>query len=79
MNKNTCECGIPWEDPCQCPEKVLEAFTMHHGFHIFYIQDFSKWFLNIYGDNNSELFNNVLNLDGVIELGTDAFQSPYEI
>lgn len=79
INPNHCKCGIPWEEPCKCPEKILEAFTDHIEQQIFHFEDFKKWLVNIYGDNCSKLSNTVLGLNGVEKLANNTYRSPYEV
>lgn len=81
ISPSVCACGIPWEEPCRCPEKVLESFSLHCGQRVFYFEQFHHWMQNSFGENPEcdTLINQVLNLDGVIELGTDMYEIPYEI
>lgn len=74
-----CKCGIPWELPCRCPESVLERFSHEHGYQRFYFEDLNNWVLSEFGAYDNAIIQSVLNLDGIIELGDSAYQSPYEV
>ncbi len=74
-----CACGIPWEWPCKCPESVLERFTIDHGYQCFYFEDLKYWVATEFGYADDSIVQSVLNLDGIIELGDSAYQSPYEL
>lgn len=80
FNPNTCDCGIPWEKLCQCPENILESFSLEFKQKIFYYEDFAKWMENRYSKENCrKLINDVLNLEGVQEIGDSAYKTPYEV
>ena len=75
-----CSCGELWESPCKCPERVLERFseTVISANRVFYFDMFKEWMIAEFGEYDPAIGNAVLNLDGVIELSTDAYQTPYE-
>lgn len=75
-----CECKELWEDPCKCPEKILERFSEEEvsSYRVFYFEDFERWMIKEFGTYDSELGDKVLNREGVMELGTDTYKTPYE-
>lgn len=81
-NSSVCDCGVPWELPCKCPEKILERFSDYHfekhGTQCFYYEDFYSWIVGEFGLGEASLVNDVLNLNGVEELGDSAYKTPYE-
>ena len=58
---------------------MLERFTLEHGGQCFYFTDFNNWVFLEFGMYDNDIIQSVLNLDGVIELGDSAYQSPYEV
>jgi len=84
-----CKCGQPFEYSCICSERVMERFTEYNSCRVFYYDDLREWGLSEFGLNSSKILSNcvtidtiindALNLEGVIELGTDAYQSPFEV
>lgn len=81
MNPNPtfCKCGKPWEHPCKCPERILERFSDTLKNSVFYFNDFEAWMVIEFGSYNYQLGDSVLNIVGVIELGCDMYQTPYEV
>ncbi len=79
ISPTVCKCGIPWESPCRCPEDVLERFTHEHGGSVFYFTDLNNWVFLEFSTYDNDIIQSVLNIDGVIELGDSAYQSPYEV
>ena len=79
-NMSRCACGVPWEYPCRCPERVLSRFseTLEGHSQCFYFDTFRGWMREEFGAYDPTLGDSVLNLDGVIELGADGYQTPYE-
>jgi hypothetical protein len=76
-----CACGELWEFPCKCPENVLERFseTVLSANRAFYFDTFREWMIAEFGKYDADLCNTVLNLEGVVELGTDMYRTPYEV
>jgi len=80
MNTNTCKCGMPWEEPCKCPENILERFSIGLPNQIFYYETLGRWVIELYGEADAVgIINDVLNVEGVIEIGDSAYKTPYEI
>ena len=84
ISPTVCECGIPWEEMCQCPEHILEYFSDYHADKtnspVFYYEDILKWLTTNYGETTAkDLINDVLNLEGVVELGDSMYLTPYEM
>jgi len=80
VNPTFCKCGELWESPCKCPEEVLSRFshTIKNERRVFYFDTFHKWMVEEFGGYDPALGNTVLNLGGVVELGADMYQTPYE-
>lgn len=76
---SVCDCGEPWELPCRCPERLIEEFTVYNKYHVFYYTNFADWMLERFGELDQGLINDCLNLEGIIELGDSAYQSPFEV
>ena len=79
LSPTVCRCGVPWELPCKCPESVLERLTTYHGSQCFYFEDFKKWVVAEFGTPDNDIIQSTLNLDGIVELGDSAYQSPFEL
>lgn len=89
ISPTVCKCGTPWALPCKCPENVLERFTNDRTSRCFYFEELKRWVVAEFGSadestiqkalNIEDIVQSVLNLDGVVELGDGAYQSPFEL
>lgn len=81
VNPTFCACKELWENPCKCPESIMERFSVEvvNSHRVFYFADFEKWMIKEFGTYDTDLGNQVLSLEGVEEIGDIGYKTPYEL
>ncbi|WP_415912506.1 hypothetical protein [Neptuniibacter sp. QD37_11] len=85
VSPSVCQCGVPWENSCRCPESILERFSESHGKQRFYYTDLANWMRREFSfdywltEGDIALIRSVLALDGVVRHQNGVFETPYEL